>query len=141
MASPDSFEPIEDYIRAQWAALHPTIPLAFENEAFPPPNNPSTFVFVEVFGTLFTQMSIGAGTGIDDNLWREFGQVWMHVLVKRGTGTRSARTYANALARLFKMKQLGGIRFMDASIGAGEPGPTDGNYYRLTVSVEFERDE
>lgn len=143
MASPDAFEPIEDYIRAQWEILHPgnTIPLVFENEQFPPPGEPTAWVFVEVYGNTLSQESIGGGADVDDNLWREYGSLWMHVMIVRGSGTRTARTYAKELARLFKSKQLGAIRFRDASIGGSEPGLEDGNYKRMSVSVDWELDE
>jgi hypothetical protein len=136
MATPQAFEPIEDFLRSQWTLT----PLAFENEAWPLDGEPEAFVFVEVFGDLMDQASIGAETQ-SANRWRENGQLNLHVLVPNGGGTRSARQLSRQLYDLFRGQEIGSIRFGTASIGAGEPGEMDGNYYRMTVTIDFERDE
>jgi hypothetical protein len=136
MSSADSFTPIEAYLRAQWTSTE----LVFENEVWPVPDNPESFLFVELLGGIYAQASLGAEP-VTANLWRESGEVRGHVLVKSGTGTLLARQYAQAFANLFRGVELGSITFYDASIGAGEPGDDDGNYFRMTVSIDFERDQ
>lgn len=136
MATPETFEPIEDFLRSQWTVT----PLVFENEDFDLANEPEALVFVEIFGDLMDQASIGAET-VDANRWRENGQLSLHVLVPRGGGTRQARQLSRKLYDLFRGQEIGAIRFGTASIGAGEPGEMDGNYYRMTVTIDVERDE
>lgn len=136
MATPETFEPIEDFLRSQWTDT----PLVFENEDFDLANEPEALVFVEIFGDLMDQASIGAETQAA-NRWRENGQLNLHVLVPRGGGTRQARQLSRQLYDLFRGQEIGAIRFGTASIGAGEPGEMDGNYYRMTVTIDVERDE
>ncbi|MGW6779436.1 hypothetical protein ACWF50_15540 [Brucella pseudogrignonensis] len=136
MATPETFEPIEDFLRSQWTVT----PLVFENEDFDLADEPEALVFVEVFGDLMDQASIGAET-VAANRWRENGQLSLHVLVPRGGGTRQARQLSRQLYDLFRGQEIGAIRFGTASIGAGEPGEMDGNYYRMTVTIDVERDE
>lgn len=136
MATPQTFEPIEDFLRSQWTVT----PLVFENEDFDLADEPEALVFVEVFGDLMDQASIGAET-VAANRWRENGQLSLHVLVPRGGGTRQARQLSRQLYDLFRGQEIGAIRFGTASIGAGEPGEMDGNYYRMTVTIDVERDE
>ncbi|MFC7067547.1 hypothetical protein [Brucella rhizosphaerae] len=136
MATPQTFEPIEDFLRSQWTVT----PLVFENEDFELANHPEAVVLVEVFGDLMDQASIGAETQ-SANRWRETGQLSLHVLIPRGVGTRPARQISRQLYDLFRGQEIGAIRFGTASIGAGEPGEMDGNYYRMTVTIDVERDE
>ena len=136
MATPQTFEPIEDFLRSQWTVT----PLVFENEDFELTNEPEAVVLVEIFGDLMDQASIGAET-VAANRWRETGQLSLHVLVPRGGGTRQARKLSRQLYDLFRGQEIGSIRFGTASIGAGEPGEMDGNYYRMTVTIDVERDE
>lgn len=134
MSSITAFAALEDFLRAEWTAT----PIVFENEDFPLADNPAAFVFIEIFGDYFAQESIGDP---GNNLWRESGELRGHVLVPNGTGTRAARTYASDLADFFKEVEVSGVRFQQMSIGAGEAGKNDGNYYRTTLSVDWERDQ
>ena len=132
-------------IRAHLEANWTSTPLAWENEAFEPPTdglgNPTPWVMVEIGGDLYAQASIGAGSAAA-NLWREEGLVWFHVFVAAGTGSALARQHARALVDLFRGLTLAGgaIRFRDASIGRGEPGDEDGKFWRISASVEWQRD-
>lgn len=136
MSTPESFTPIHDYLVAQWSATD----IVFENEAWPDPATAAAFVFVEIYGDLFDQASLGAES-IAGNLWRESGLLLAHVLVPANTGTLPARTHARALADLFRGQSIGAIRFRRPSIGASDPGERDGAYFRMTMTIEFERDE
>lgn len=137
MASPESFDVIHDHLVAVWTATD----LIFENEDWPQPDIPELFVYVEIFGTFYDQMSIGSGTQAG-NLWREGGSVDMHVMMPKGVGTRQARVLAKQLADIFRGQEIGSVRFRNASIGAGEPIRTPpGQYSAMTATIEFERDE
>lgn len=136
MASPEAYTPIAAYLQAEWTAT----PIAFENDNFKPGKAVAAFVVAEIFGTFFNQASIGEGDRAD-NLWRENGMIYLHVCVPRGSGSLQARVYCRQLADLFRGQDLGNIRFRDISIGAAEVGDEDGNYFRMTTTIEWERDE
>ncbi|RUM97913.1 hypothetical protein EET67_09875 [Pseudaminobacter arsenicus] len=136
MSSATAFNTIEQYLKAQWTAT----PLVFENEPHDLPDQPAHWVFVEVFGDTFEQASIGAD-GRDANLWRETGQIYINVMTERDIGTGQARAYAEQLASLFRGLDIGTLTFGRSSIGAGEPGIGDGNYWRMTVTIDWERDQ
>lgn len=137
MASAAAFGAIEAKFRTDWGS---TTALFFENEDWSLSDQPAHFLFVEVFGDFYDQASIGAGSR-DDNLWREEGQVLVHVMTKRGIGSLKARQLAVQVLDIFRGTDLGNITFREASIGAGEPGTADGNYWRMTASINWQRDE
>lgn len=137
MSSQLVYDVVEQRLDANWTAT----PVVFENEDFPTPDDPAAFVFVELYGDVFDQISIGGGDEVGDNLWREAGSLLMHVMTPNGTGTRDARAFAKQLVDLFRGQEIGGVTFRDAAIGAGEPGENDGNYFRMTASVSWLRDE
>lgn len=134
MSSPAAFNAIHDYLVAQWGA---TTPLVFENEPYPLAGTATPWVMVEIFGDAFVQASIGADPVIT-NRWCELGQVLMHVMTPNGTGTAAVRTFAKQLVDLFRGQEISGIRFRDASIGASQPGARDGNYFRMTATINWE---
>lgn len=137
MASAAAFDVVHDRLVAEWTAT----PLVFENDDYQAPDAPEPFVYVEVFGDFFDQASIGARTQAD-NLWREGGQVYLHVMTEKGVGSRAARVLAKQLADLFRGQEISGVRFRNASIGAGDPARFPaGSYFAMTATIEFERDE
>lgn len=133
MSSPQAFDGIHDYLAALWTAT----PIVFENEPSPIANTPAAWVLVEIFGDFYGQTSIGAAPQTA-NRWSEAGQVLMHVLTPNETGSRAGRVYAKQLIDLFRGQEIAGIRFRDASIGAGQRGTQDGNYYRMTATIDWE---
>lgn len=136
MSSATAYDTIEQYLRPLWSAT----PIVFENEPHPLPDNPEHWVLVEIYGDTFDQASIGAGSR-DANMWRETGVVYVTVMTLRDIGSRQARIYAGQLADLMRGLQVLTVRFRDASIGAGEPGQGDGNYWRMTATIDWERDQ
>lgn len=136
MASPEAFDVVAERIGDLWNLT----PVVFENEDYQLPDVPTDFLYIEVFGDFYDQASIGAGDR-DDNLWREGGQVYLHVMTPNNTGSRKAREIAKAAVDLFRGQDINGVHFRDASIGAGDPGRTFANYWAMTGTVNFERDE
>lgn len=135
MSSPAAFTALTDYVKANWT----TTPVVLENEDWPlNEGDPAAFVYVEVFGNLYAQASVGDP---GHNLWREDGTMQLHVFVPNSTGTLVARQHAYDLAQLFKETSVAGIVFEDLSLGAGEPGRQDGNYFPFSLSVDWRRDE
>lgn len=140
MSSSEVFTAIKDYLTASWT----TTPISYENEEFAPPiaNGVSgPWIAVEVSGTFYDQASIGSGTA-SANLWREEGQLWIHVYVATGSGSLVVRQYAKQIVDLFRGKSLlsDSLRFRDASIGMGHPGDEDGRYWGLSCSVDWQHD-
>jgi hypothetical protein len=137
MSSPRVYSAIRGHLEARWTAT----PLAWENEAFTPPEL-APWVAVEVTGTLYSQASIGADDQAS-NRWDETGLVFLHVFVPTGTGTAVARQHCRALADTFRGLVLdeGALEFGDASIGMGAPGDDEGTTYRISVSVDWRRME
>lgn len=136
MSSVTAFDTIHDFLIAAWTAT----PIFFENEQRILPDNPEHWVLAEIYGDIFDQASIGAGSR-DANLWRESGQVYLSVMTMNDIGSRQSRVYAGQLADLLRGLDIGTVRFRDASIGAGEPGEGDGNYWRMTCTIDWERDQ
>jgi hypothetical protein len=137
MSSDTVYSAIQAYLTANWAAT----PLVFENDLYLLPDTPVPYVVVEISGQVYGQCSVGAESQTG-NLWREDGLLWLHVFVPTGTGSLLARQYTKQLVDLFRGLDLiaGALRFRDASIGLGEAGAEDGNYWRLSASVEWRFD-
>lgn len=126
-------------IRAQFTTYWTATAVRWENERFDLPEPPAPWVAVEMTGTLYDQASLGAGVRADE-LWREEGILWMHVMVPAGSGAETARTLAGQLCDLFRGVELDpNIEFRGFSIGLGEPGDDDGNWYRISISSDWIR--
>lgn len=138
MASDVVYEAVRAFLTAGWTAA----PIAWENEHFDKPNPPAPWLAVELSGTVYAQQSIGAGPQ-EENRWDEDGVLWLHVFVPAGTGSSTARGYAKALADIFRGALLidETLEFMDASIGMGEAGDNNGNWWRVSVSIDWRRME
>lgn len=132
MSSPNAFDLIHDHLVNSWTETA----IVFENEDFDLPDTPAHFVYVEVVGDTYEQDTFGAPR---NNLWLEAGVVFLHVETPVGTGSAEARQISNRLTYLFREQPLAGIRFRRMSIGAGEPGKTFGNYFAMTVTIEWDR--
>lgn len=135
MASVQAYDAIHDYLDTVWTVT----PIAFENDGYDPPSDPEHWILVEIFGDFIEQESIGAEAR-SGNLWREGGQLYVSVMAPRGSGTRQARIFAGQIVDLFRGLDIGSITFLNASIGAGERGETDGSYFRITATIDWSRD-
>lgn len=114
--------------------------LVYENETDGAPSGkPAPWVLVLLESTLYGQQSVGSGADIDENRWDEDGRLWFHVFVPRGTGIRTSRNIAKALAQIFRGRTLlnGQLEFLDADLGAGDPGRENGNYHLTTVGIDW----
>jgi hypothetical protein len=112
--------------------------IRWENEPLDP--LPDVFVDVEMTGTMYDQMSMGANTQAA-NRWDEEGVLWLHVLVPINSGGSTARSYCKQLADLFRGQTLlnDSIEFREASIGRGQPGFEDGKYFRISTYINWRR--
>ncbi|HEY4136493.1 MAG TPA: phage tail terminator-like protein [Alphaproteobacteria bacterium] len=140
MSSATAYNALHDFLEVAWDAG--PAPLVYENEKFDKPEPPAPWIYVEVIGTLFDAASIGAGDD-ESNLYREDGQVFFHVFVPKGSGSVTARGLGEQLATLFRGRELlgGKMIFPSASIGDNAVGSDDGNWWRMTAAIAFQRED
>jgi hypothetical protein len=136
MSSRTSFDIIHDIFTAQWTAT----PIYFENEPRDLPGVPNHWLFIECYGHFWDQASIGTNP-VTSNRWREEGQIDAHVMAPKEMGTAQARGYAEAICEIFRGREIQGIIFRDMSIGSSQNGDDDGNYWRMTATIEWQRDK
>lgn len=131
---------IKDYAAANW----PTTPIALPNERFDAPldgdGNPLPWIALEIqsFGNQVW------GQGSPGNLtWHKEGAILGHVFVPINTGDALAKQYADAFGEIFRAKQLYSgvspgcyVRTWAPDVDGG--GKADGNYYRVSVAIDFE---
>jgi len=127
-------EAIRSVIEAEWDHT----PVAWPNEEFEEPVEGNPWVAVEIFGASYAQQSIGMDEQ-KNNRWDSEGTLFLHVMIGRGRGASQSRGAAQALADLFRGRRLLGdaLEFRDAIVGPGGPGDEEGNWYLVTVSVQW----
>lgn len=115
-------------------------PLVYENEGDSSPSGEiKSWVLVILNGQLYGQQTIGGGIDAGDNRWDEDGTLWFHVFTPRGIGSREARRIAKGLANMFRGQTFlaDRLEFLDADMGAGDPGAENANYYLMSVSIQW----
>lgn len=125
----------------QWlTATLPAVDWRWENEATDPPDPPAIWALVEITGDVFEQQSIGAGTRSAAR-WVEAGTIFIHIFAPAGTGSAGARTQAEAIATAFRgVETLSpNIDFGRLSLGLGDTEGPDGNWWRLPMTIAWER--
>lgn len=134
MSSPDPWLAVRARIEAGGLG----VPIAWPNEPIAEPDPvadpPPAWIVVEMSGALTSQIEIGAP---GSNTFQEDGMIWGHVMVPTGTGSLAARQLAKRFANLFRGASFGDVTCTDASIGMGEAGDETGNWWRLSVSVDY----
>lgn len=133
MASHTAYRAIRDYLDAQWT----TTRITWGNDNLGD-EHADPWVHADVTGSSYEQESMGAGV-VTDNRWVEVGMLFMSVMVKSGTGTDLARSYADTLVNLFRGQDFAQIEFQRFSIGLGQVSTENGNWWELPVSIEWER--
>lgn len=138
MAFSDHTDEVYDAIKAYLTANWTDTTIRWPNEGMANAKM-DPFVAVEIHGVIFGQVSMGAAEQ-EDNRWDESGTLWMHVTVKRGAGMKAARGAAKYLATLFRGTRLlsDRLEFMDAVIGPGASGDEEGNWFVVSVSVDWQ---
>lgn len=125
------------YLEANWTAS----PLILQNaETEPPVQADGTlrpWVYVQIAFNSVDQWSIGAPDRTQ-NRWHEDGLILFHVMTPIGEGLAASDTNADAMIELFKGVQLDpGIEFRDITSDIGGPGDENGNYYRVSIAVNW----
>lgn len=137
MSTLTAYDALRDWFEANWTFTAKR----YENETPYAPADLAPFVYMEVEGELFSQLSIGAGAP-SANLWREEGAAWFHCCVPQGSGVETARSYAQTLALMLKGLALApGLQMTSMQIRPGGPYPADGNYYAVPLLSNWYRNE
>lgn len=130
-------DPVYDAVRAHVEQRWTFTEIRWPNETYDaPPDGP--WVIFEIFGTVYGQQSLGMDIQAD-NRWDHEGHIWFHVMVPQGAGSTNIRGAAKALADLFRGLRLMNqkLEFMDASIGPGASADETGNWFRVSVSIQW----
>ena len=114
-----------------WAS---TTPIKYQNVPMADPDG-AEFVGFTVLNGPSNISSLG---GVNTT-HRFIGFVQIDIYVPENTGTKRARELAETAAVIFRDKRIDAMLFRQSDITNGAP-PPDG-YYRLTVTVPFQRDE
>lgn len=114
-----------------WGA---TTPIKYTNAPF---DDPAGSEFVEFH--LLSGSGNLASLGGANTMHRFFGIAQIDIYVPENTGTDRARELADTAAAIFRDIRIDDMLFRASSITHGAPPPA--GYYRLTVTVPYQRDE
>jgi hypothetical protein len=146
MASGIVYDAIRAFLDPALGGCWQSTAIQWENESAPPTTgtdgNPTIWSSIDFLGNVYSQMSIGAAPQ-SDNRWDEDGTLWFHLYVPVKTGSSSARALAKNFADLFRGLTLlsDNLVFGDASIGAGAVSDDNGNWWVLSVSIQWQHIE
>ncbi|MBE1208110.1 phage tail terminator-like protein [Aminobacter carboxidus] len=134
-------------IRARLEANWSTTRITFQNEQPALPWPP-----VDVDGVLqpWIQLEVvGLGSGIwtfgtpGNRGWRYPGTIYVHVFAPVGSGEATANQYAVAIGEIFRAAKFyddgagSYIRTLSPQVDDGDSGSDDGNWFRVTATVDF----
>ena len=123
---------LESHFATQWGA---TTPIHFQEAgAFTPPSDHSPWVRFQI---LQGESAIVAGHGAGGR-YRHPGVIQIDIQTAKGKGTAPALSLADQAAAIFRGKRIGDVLCRAPALS--EPTP-DGGYYRVTVSIRYQRDE
>jgi hypothetical protein len=131
---------VKERIEANWT----TTPLVYQTTDTAPPlsagGNLRPYVFVEITHNSTYQASIGSESRAT-NLWREDGLVFFHIYTPTSAdgSVDLSDQYADAMVELFRGVQIApDLKFGNFTGDVGGPGDDNGNYYRVSLSVEWD---
>ena len=124
---------LESHFNTEWAG---TTPVQYANDsAFQPPTDGSSWVS-------FTVIQGGSGTmGGRSNtarLFRHAGVIQIDIFTPQGIGVESALSLADQAAAIFRATRIDDVLCRAPAIS--RPA-SDGNYFRVTLSINYQRDE
>ena len=114
-----------------WASA---TPIKYQNAPFTDPDGDE---FVEFF--VLSGPSNIASLGGVNTMHRFIGFVQIDIYVPENTGTDRARELADTAATIFRDTRIDDMLFRASDITNGATPPA--GYYRLTVTVPYQRDE
>lgn len=107
--------------------------IQWPNDPWQNPEPPVPWLKVEAVGHMLEPVDIGA------DVWQEDGTLYVDVNVPSGSGDSDARVLAKQVANTYRGLGARGVSvsYTSASIGAGEVRPENGNWWTLTVSIDW----
>jgi hypothetical protein len=146
---PASYDGAVAAIRARLVANWATTRITYQNETPAAPWPPvdgngvlQAWVNLEIAGTgseIYGQGSPG------NNTWHYEGQIYIHVFVPVGSGDALAQQYARETGEIFRGKKFYDdvtpgcyVRTWSPHTDGGGDGDDDGNWYRVTATIDFE---
>jgi hypothetical protein len=126
---------IRDFLRENAGDVE----LRLENEAVDPPAE-ALWVHLEFEGQSVRQASIGSGAPSRE-FWRETGVVVLLIHAPLNSGSLAARALAKRLGRLFRGREIAGMRFEGPSVNAGEPSQRRSAWWVLPLVIPYEYDD
>lgn len=106
-------------------------PMSVPNTTFVRPEPPAPWFRVDSVSHSLAPIELGGGG------WQEEGTLYIDVFVPLGSGYSTARTLAKAITNVFRQAPLGDVHYMSTAIGTGGVIQPNGNWWCLTVSVDF----
>lgn len=131
---------VENLFATNWGS---STPVQFDNVPFETPNNP--WVKVEVWDGKTRKASLGSGS----QLRRSVGTVFVTINTPTGSGSKTAREYADQVCAIFRDAQISGITFEEPDVsrlGEVYHGATGGNtsgtsqWFILKVAIPYHYD-
>lgn len=118
---------------AEFALVRATVPVAYPNRQFTPPDNGEWVRLAIVEGDSALAGLGGAGA----NLYRNNGVVVAQIFVPVAIGDGLAYEIADDIAAIFRSKLVSGVRFRTP---ATAPVGPDGPWYQRNVTIPFRAD-
>ncbi|MFT8245198.1 phage tail terminator-like protein [Roseomonas sp. BN140053] len=128
MSSPEVWADARVLITAGAAAL--SLPVAWPNETFSPPEPLGPFLAVEVSGDGAEPLELGGG------VWVEDGAIHLHVMVPTGWGITQGLQLRKALADGFRGLPPRAVVYDRFTLDPGGMDE-DGNWFRLSLRVAY----
>jgi hypothetical protein len=136
-----SSKPVRDAVGNFLAANWLTTPIVAVNNVFPTPPSLEPWIAVQFVTGAEAQASLGDP---GNNVYRETGTIFVHIVVPAGTGDALALTYAEELRTLFRNARFDGVHCLSADPPNTEPGTTvvadDGAWFGASFAVDYEYD-
>jgi hypothetical protein len=136
-----SSKPVRDAVTAYLAANWLTTPIVDVSNVFPTPPSLEPWIAVQFVTGSEEQASLGAP---GNNLYRESGTLFLHVIVPAGTGDALCLEYAETLRTLFRSARFDGVHCLGADPPNTEPGASvvgdDGAWFGASFAVDYEYD-
>lgn len=118
----------------EWTAAHPTIPYAHGNARLDPKAD-RPWLRITILSGESRQTSFGAG---DRGQHRHIGLISIEVFVPLGSGEAVARSLLDTATDIFRTAEFSGILCRGPTLA---PGQTTPNYYKISATIPFQRDE
>ena len=101
---------IRAHFAAQWPLLRPSVPVAYDNAGFTPPedneDDPAPWVTLTILPGEGFQASLGS-----PKIWRNTGLIVAQIFVPVGQGDGLANALADDVAQVFRGQRVGFVTF------------------------------